>query len=137
MLEEGSAFPHWIIDRVDEGAIRSFAAVLDDPNPIHLDLAAVRTMGLGDRVINQGPAGIGYLMSMLQASVPGSRIEELSVNLSALIYGGDRVVAGGSVETVGVADGLVHYGCSVWLETTSGSRAIEGTATIVVPESQS
>jgi hypothetical protein len=132
VLEVGFEFPSWVLERVDEEAIHSFATVLGDPNPIHLDRAAVQRLGLGDAVINQGPAGIGYIMSMIQVSVPDARIEDLQVSLFSLIFGGDRVVAAGRVNSAEVTDGTCRYGCSVWLDTMGGRRAIEGTASLLV-----
>ena len=56
--------------------MKTFAVALADPNPIHLDPEAVKAAGLGDRVINQGPAGLGYLLNMLHEAVPrGERRE--------------------------------------------------------------
>jgi 3-hydroxybutyryl-CoA dehydratase len=135
MLQIGSELTPWVFDRIDEESIRDLAAVLQDPNPIHLDADVVRAMGLGDRVINQGPAGIGYLMNMLRSSVEGAEIEELNVNLAALVHGGDRVTAGGRVDDVEAADNLHRYRCTVWLDVDDGTRSILGTATIVVADS--
>jgi 3-hydroxybutyryl-CoA dehydratase len=135
MLEAGAEFEPWIVESVDEAAIRSFSLVLADPNPIHLDVAAVQALGLGDRVINQGPAGIGYLMHMLRASGEGVEIEEFNVGLSALIFAGDRVVAGGRIDDVESRSGKSRYFCTLWLEV-DGRRAIEGTATIATTGSR-
>jgi 3-hydroxybutyryl-CoA dehydratase len=134
MLEAGTDFEPWVVESVDDGAIRSFSHVLADPNPIHLDVAAVQAMGLGDRVINQGPAGIGYLMNMLRASAKDVEIEEFNVSLWTLIFAGDRVVARGHIDDVESANGKSRCHCSLWLEV-EGRRAIEGTATILTTQS--
>jgi 3-hydroxybutyryl-CoA dehydratase len=130
MLVAGTEFEPWVVDSVQEDAIRSLAQVLADPNPIHLNVEVVQAMGLGDRVINQGPAGIGYLMNMLRASAEEVEIEEFNVSLSALIFAGDHVVARGRVDEVTSESGKSRCRCSLWLEV-EGRRVIEGTATIV------
>ncbi|MHB8736479.1 MAG: MaoC/PaaZ C-terminal domain-containing protein, partial [Terriglobales bacterium] len=51
-LEPGAELGPLTIERIDPEKMKIFAVVLDDPNPIHLDPAAVRAAGLGDRVIS-------------------------------------------------------------------------------------
>ena len=102
------------------------ADLLDDPNPIHLDPEATRRMGLGDRVINQGPTNCGYVVSMLQDAFPGGALLALRLRLGGQVKGGDRVHAGGAITAE--HDGVVE--CDVWLDVEGGARAIEGTATV-------
>lgn len=40
------------------------AALMNDPNPIHWDVAAVRATGMGERVVNQGPITLSFLMNL-------------------------------------------------------------------------
>jgi 3-hydroxybutyryl-CoA dehydratase len=128
-MEPGTELGPRVIESVDPELMKVFAVALDDPNPIHLDPEAVKAAGLGDRVINQGPAGLGYLLNMLHDAAPGARVEELKVRFSANVFGGDRVEAGGVVESV--QDGRAS--CKVWLDVTGGRRALSGTATLVLP----
>lgn len=133
MLETGSELGPWVMDRVDEGRMKIFANVLDDPNPLHLDPDAVRAKGLGDRVINQGPFGIGYLMNMLRTAVPEAKIEHLKARLLANVFGGDRVVCAGRVGAI-TDDGHVRrLHCEIWLDVDGAARAITGTAMLVLP----
>jgi acyl dehydratase len=118
---------------VDPEKMKIFAVVLADPNPIHLDPDAVRTAGLGDRVINQGPAGMGYLMNMLRESIPDARLQELKVRFGANVFAGDRVTAGGAVESVEDGPQQRRLKCRVWLDVDGGVRALEGTATLIQP----
>jgi acyl dehydratase len=125
---EGSRLEPWIVESVSAEAMRVIADVLRDPNPIHLDPAAVRAAGLGDRVINQGPANGSYIANMLRANFPGARVRALRLRLRANVFAGDRVVAGGTVEA---REGdLVH--CRVWLDVDGRGRAIEGTAVVAL-----
>ena len=128
-LEAGAELGPLVIESVEPEKMKTFAVALDDPNPIHLDPAAVKAAGLGDRVINQGPAGLGYLLNMLREAAPGARVQDLRVRFTANVFGGDRVVAAGVVEAV--EDGRAH--CRVWLDITDGRRALAGTATLVLP----
>jgi acyl dehydratase len=111
--------------------MKSFAIILEDPNPLHLEPEAVRAMGMGDRVINQGPTGIGYIMNMLLDSAPGTSIEDLAVSLMANVFGGDRVIAGGRVVSISRLANERRVACEIWLDVENGARAILGTATLI------
>ena len=70
IMSAGSELGPWTVDHVDPDKMKVFAEVLADPNPIHLDPQAVIDAGLGDRVINQGPASFGYVLNMLHDAAP-------------------------------------------------------------------
>jgi 3-hydroxybutyryl-CoA dehydratase len=123
------ALAAWAVESVSAERMRALAAVLGDPNPIHLDAAAVRALGLGDRQINQGPANLGYVINMLQAALPGAAFAGLRVRFLAPVFAGDRAVAGGRVE----ARAAGRVDAAVWLDVDGGPRAVEGTATLILP----
>jgi len=129
----GTVLGPWTVDHVDPGKMQAFAVVLADPNPIHLDPEAVRAAGLGDRVINQGPASFGYVLNMLLDSLPGAAIRDLDVRLSANVFAGDRVTAAGEVVSVQSEAGVQRVTCTVWLDVHGARRALEGTATLEIP----
>jgi 3-hydroxybutyryl-CoA dehydratase len=128
-MRPGDALGPLVIDSVSAERMRTLAVVLDDPNPIHLDPAAVRALGLGERVVNQGPANLAWVLDMLRAAAPGAEIRDLRVRLLANVFAGDRVVAAGRVVA---ADGR-SLSCSVWLDVEGGARAVDGTATLILP----
>jgi 3-hydroxybutyryl-CoA dehydratase len=133
-LAVGSELKPWTVEHVDPEKMKVFAVVLADPNPIHLDPAAVRAAGLGERVINQGPASFGYVLNMLREAAPQATIAELNVRLNANVFGGERVTAGGQVDAVDERDGERRLTCSVWLDVHGGRRALQGTATLVLAD---
>ena len=63
----GTPVPTWSPGPVSPEKMKIFAAIARDPNPIHWDRAAVAERGLGDRLINQGPINLGYVVNMLLA----------------------------------------------------------------------
>lgn len=132
-VEPGTELGPWTVEHVEPEKMKTFAVVLADPNPIHLDPEAVKVAGLGDRVINQGPASFGYVLNMLRDALPGATIRDLNVRLSANVFGGDRVIAGGRVDHVRRDDGDQLVSCSVWLDVDGGRRALQGTATVSLP----
>jgi 3-hydroxybutyryl-CoA dehydratase len=133
MLAQNAALGPLVIDRVRPEHIRAFAEVLDDPNPLHLDPEAVRAAGLGDRVMNQGPASFGYVLELLRAVAPGARVTRLDLKLQANVFAGDRVIAAGVIDAIDLGDGDQRLTCSVWLDIENGCRALVGTAEVAIP----
>jgi 3-hydroxybutyryl-CoA dehydratase len=129
-LAAGSELGPLVIESVSAERMKTLAVVLADPNPIHLDPKAVRALGMGDRVINQGPANFDYVLDMLRAAAPDAEIRGLRVRLLANVRAEDRVTAAGRVESVEDADGERRLSCTVWLDVDGGARAVEGTATL-------
>ena len=128
-MNAGDAFGPLVIESVSAESMKRLAVVLDDPNPIHLDPEATKALGMGDRVVNQGPANFAWVLDMLHAALPGAEIRDLKVRLLANVFAGDRVIAAGRVDAV--QDGRLT--CSVWLDVDGGARAVDGTATLTLP----
>ena len=63
----GTSIPEWRVERVDPEKMKLLAAIARDPNTIHWDRAEVARRGLGERVVNQGPTNLGYVINMLLA----------------------------------------------------------------------
>jgi acyl dehydratase len=128
----GMTLPEWTLESVDAGPMKVYAAIARDPNPIHWDRAEVAARGLGDRLINQGPLSLGYVVNMLLAWAGPGSLRGLTARFTAPVLDGDRVTAGGVVTAVRVnGDRLAD--CEVWLTRADGVRAIEGTATVLAP----
>lgn len=128
----GDALPERVVERVDPEKMKILAALLRDPNMIHLDPAASEQVGLGHRLVNQGPINLGYVHTLLVEWAGGvDRVRASAFRLLGNVYGGERVVAGGRVLAVGAA-GLVE--CEVWLDAVRAEgrvRVVSGTATVV------
>jgi 3-hydroxybutyryl-CoA dehydratase len=122
------------IASVSPEGMKAWAKFLHDPNPIHLDPAAVRAKGLGERVINQGPCNLAYIISMLQAALPGATLSSLDVRYVDNVYGGDAVEAGGTVTAVTARGGGSDCDCEIWLKAEGRGPVITGTASLWLPE---
>lgn len=121
-MKPGDALALWRFGPIDADAMRALADVLNDPNPIHLDPDAVRAAGLGDRVINQGPANLAYVLNMLESN--GLEIKTLEASFTGNVRAADIVEAQGDVSNVG--PGEVH--CTFSLTLEDGAKAIAGAA---------
>lgn len=133
MIDVGHELPVWRIESVSSEAINTLAAILRDPNPIHLDAEVVKELGLGDRVINQGPANLGYVLNMLQAALPGLRISRMEARFTGNVFAGDTVVAGGRVTSVQATGSGWCMDCDVWLDVVGRGRVLGGAVAIALP----
>jgi acyl dehydratase len=129
----GSPIPSWSHGPVSSEKMKIFAAIARDPNPIHWDRAAVAERGLGERLINQGPTNLGYVINMLLAWAGPASIRELTVRFTSNVFDGDSVVAGGVVTAIREAQGERLADCDVWLDRGDGTRAVAGSATVALP----
>ena len=131
-LAVGAGLLPYFIGAVDPQSMRLWAGFLHDPNPIHLDPCAVRAKGLGDKVINQGPANLAYVITMLQRSFPDSTLISLEVRYAGSVFAGDAVQAGGTIVEVVREAGGVRVRCDVWLRANERDPAIAGQAVLVL-----
>ncbi|NKQ57228.1 protein dehydratase [Amycolatopsis sp. K13G38] len=114
--------------------MKTMAALLADPNPIHFDVSAVEALGMGDRPVNQGPSNMGYVLNMLAAWAGcTTAVERLAVRFRANVLAGDRVVARGVVTGLhGDGPDLVAE-CDVRLDIVrpdGDTAALTGTARV-------
>lgn len=132
-LSVGAQLPVWTLESVSADRMKLLAAILRDPNPIHWDPGEVAKRGLGRRTINQGPTNLGYVLNMLMAWAGPASVRRIAARFTSNVFAGDSVVAGGVVTAVRHEHGERLVECDVWLDRGDGSRAIAGTATVVVP----
>jgi 3-hydroxybutyryl-CoA dehydratase len=76
--EVGDTLGPWRLESVSPARARELSVVLQDPNSIHLDPAAVARLGLGTHVINQEPANLAYIINMLDAALPGASLLQVA-----------------------------------------------------------
>jgi acyl dehydratase len=130
-LTEGAELEPLVVESVPPEKMKLMAALLRDPNPIHLDPEAVRRLGMGDRVVNQGPTNQAYLVNMLVAFAgdPGA-IRRVTVRFLGNVFAGDRVECRGRVSEVDRDAGLVTVELE---EVVDGRPVMSGTAVVALP----
>lgn len=104
-VEVGTEIPSWIMESVEASRMRTMAAILRDPYPVHWDRAANERLGLGGRVINQGPLNLSYLMNMVHAWAGPTSIRKLTVKFLLPVLDEDRLVAYGTVTAIDEVNG--------------------------------
>jgi acyl dehydratase len=128
-MNPGEALPPFAI-RVSQDSMAVWAGLLHDPNPLHLDPAAVRAKGLGDRTINQGPANLAYVVEALRAAFPEGEIVELDLRFLDNVFAGDLVEASGRVAAQQDTDGERCTRCDVRLQAAGREPALAGSAVV-------
>lgn len=73
--------------------MKTVAALMNDPNPIHWSVDAVRAAGLGDKAINQGPITVSFLMTLaLQLAGPKQVLHEFNARFLSNVKADDEVL---------------------------------------------
>jgi len=124
----GDALPPFAIESISPDAMKQWAIFLADPNPIHLDVEVVKAKGLGNQVINQGPANVAYMMNMLMRAFPGGRIKAMDSRFLDNVYGGDRATVTGTVTAIDSNS----VTCAFTLDIDGRGTVNSGTATIEI-----
>jgi acyl dehydratase len=132
-VDVGTELPPFVVDPVPIEPMKTVAALLRDPNPIHFDAGAVAALGMGDRPVNQGPTNMAYVCNMLTAWTgdPAS-VRRLQVRFLGNVFAGDRVIAGGVVTGIREEGGNRLADLDVWLERSPEDRVLAGAATVAI-----
>ena len=132
MVSTGDSIPPWEMPSVSAEKMKTMAAILRDPNPLHWDRDAVDALplGLGKRTINQGPLGLSYIVNMLHAWAGAGSIRRLVMRFPQVVLDADCVIAQGTVTGVREETGETLVDCSVWLWRDEGGKLLEGEATV-------
>ena len=135
MITVGFEIPRWEVPRVSAEKMKTMAALLDDSNPIHFDVDAVRALGLGDRVINQGPSNAAYLMNMLTAwTGDSSRLRSFKIRFLGNVPADSHAVATGTVTAVRDVEGHRLAECTLVLTIDHDVPAVSGTAVVDISD---
>lgn len=127
----GDEVPQWTMERVDPQRMKTMAAILRDPYPVHWDRDAVEKMGMGRIVINQGPLNLGYVANMLMAWAGDDSVRRLTVSFPKWVVDEDRVIARGTVTEVYETNGERRAKCDIALER-DGDPVLVGTAEVAL-----
>ena len=133
-IEVGDEIPPWDMPNVTAERMRTMAAILRDPNPVHWDRRAVAKLGFGERTINQGPLGLSYMVNMLHAWTGPDSIRRIFMRFPLVILDGEHVTACGRVTAIRNENGERLADCDIWLEREGSENPLEGHATVRLPD---
>ncbi len=130
-VQVGDEIPPWEMPFVDPARMRTMAAILRDPYPVHWDRTSNERLGMGGRVINQGPLNLSYLVNMLHAWAGPTCVRRLTVSFGRPVLDEDSVTARGRVLSVDEVDGERRATCELRL-MRGDEVVVSGTAVVAV-----
>lgn len=136
-IEVGTELPVYDIPSVSAEKMKTMAALLNDPTPIHFDVETLRALGMGDRPINQGPLNMGYVMNAVTGWAGGpDRLRRLRVRFLGNVLAGHHLRVRATVTAVREEEGQRVADCDVVLEVVDGGvggeAVLSGTATVAL-----
>lgn len=126
----GDEVPSWHMPSVSAARMRTMAAILRDPNPVHWDSRVVKQMGFGEHTINQGPLGLSYMVNMLHEWAGHGCLRRLVMRFPLPVMDGDDILACGKISGIDDSGDEVLVEIDVWLQR-GDEQPLQGEATIV------
>lgn len=133
-VQVGDDIPEWVMPSVRPERMRTMAAILRDPNPVHWDRRVCAKIGFGERTINQGPLGLSYMVNMLHAWTGPKSIRRIFMRFPLAVLDEDCVIARGKVTAIREEDGQRYADCDIWLHREGSEHPLEGSATVLLPD---
>jgi acyl dehydratase len=128
-LRVGDELPAFVVESVDAQRMKTMAALLDDPNPIHFDVELNKRIGYGDKPINQGPITMSYMMNVVVAAAGAGAVRRFSCRFLGNVLGGERVECRGTVTAIDRDAGTAE----IELTAVAGDRPVlAGAATVSI-----
>jgi acyl dehydratase len=134
-VQIGDGIPPWTMESVTPERMKTVAAILRDPTPLHWDRDATRELGLDGKLVNQSPINLAYVINMLIAWAGPTCIRRLRAEFPLPVFDGDGVTAGGIVTHVEQKRGEDIAICDVWLDRDDGDRTVSARAWVAIPGS--
>tara|TARA_Y100000817_G_C16822860_1_gene529747 strand:+ start:273 stop:695 length:423 start_codon:yes stop_codon:yes gene_type:complete len=126
----GTDLPSLEVNPVDPQKMKTMAALLRDPYPVHWDRRANEVLGIGNNVINQGPLNLSYVANMLMQWQGPTCIKRLKAKFLKPVLDNDTVIAGGKVIEV-LDESSSRILCEIWL-LRENETVLSGEAEIVI-----
>jgi acyl dehydratase len=100
-MEVGQEIEPLVVEKIDVEKMKTMAAILHDPNPIHYDADLVRELGMGDAPVNQGPINLALLIEAVCRFGGGpDSLKRIRLRFLGNVFGGERYVCTGKVVSV-------------------------------------
>ncbi|MCW3064048.1 MAG: protein dehydratase [Solirubrobacterales bacterium] len=125
-LEVGQQLEPLVVESIDVEKMKTMAAILQDPNPIHYDADLVRELGMGDAPVNQGPINLALLMEAVCRFGGGpDSLKRIRVRFLGNVFGGERYECTGKVVAIDGDIAELEVGA-----TANGRPVLAGTASV-------
>lgn len=129
--KEGDNLESWNFLVIQEN-MNLWAEILNDPNPIHLDKELVKSIGLGNKTINQGHANIAYIINAIESNFPNAEIVRLDNKMTDIIVEGDMINVSGYIKNVLKQNNSSMITCYLELSTSPEKLSVISEADILI-----
>ena len=127
-MQIGRELEPLVVESIDVEKMKTMAAILQDPNPIHYDADLVRRLGMGDGPVNQGPINLALLMEAVCRFGGGPEsLQRIRLRFLGNVFGGERFECTGKVVAVDGDVAELEVGA-----TANGRPVLGGTAWVKV-----
>ena len=127
--EADRQLPPFSVGPVDMRTMAQISVATDNPDPVHLDVAAAQAAGLPG-VIGHGATVVSALWEPVRRWAGIERVRRAATKQVLPFRPGDALLAGGAVTAVRVDGGLSVASCDTWL--MDGRQTVIGTGTFDV-----
>ena len=129
--KKGHRLENWSFTVTQEN-MNLWAEILDDPNPIHLDVNSVKLLGLGEKTINQGHANIAYIINAINYNFPDSEIIKLNNKMTDSILEGDKITVSGQIDNIIEESNKLIINCQLQLNVGQEKVSVVSEADILI-----
>jgi len=129
--KKGDRLENWSFTVTQEN-MNLWAEILDDPNPIHLDVNSVKLLGLGEKTINQGHANIAYIINAINHNFPDSEIIKLNNKMTDSILEGDKITVSGQINNIIEESNKLIINCQLQLNVGQEKISVVSEADILI-----
>jgi acyl dehydratase len=129
--KKGDRLENWSFTVTQEN-MNLWAEILDDPNPIHLDVNSVKLLGLGEKTINQGHANIAYIINAINHNFPDSEIIKLNNKMTDSILEGDKITVSGQINNIIEESNKLIINCKLQLNVGQEKISVVSEADILI-----
>lgn len=131
----GQALSPLVKPAIEQEQLRRYAAASGDYNPIHLDPAAARRVGLDD-VIAHGMLSMAFLGQFVNQQIadePGARVDRLKVRYVGMVRLGDTLTCLGKVTERVEGEKEMAISLECWAQNQRGEQVTLAEAVVLAP----
>jgi acyl dehydratase len=127
-LRVGQQIEPLVIESVDPEKMKTVAAILHDPTPIHFDTDVTRALGMGDEPVNQGPLNMTWFTEAALRFAGGpERLVSFKVRFLDNVFGGERFECSGTITAIDALQGEAELEL---LASANGRPVLGGSAVV-------
>lgn len=132
-VEVGQELPPLTTEPITHGQLVRYSGAVGDFNPIHTDVEAGKSFGLGGTIAH-GMLLMGFLGRFISEYLGGpTPVKKFGVRFQSMTRPGETIVCSGTITKKYEQDGQHFIEASVTAKNTEGDTKVSGTFVAVLP----